>query len=176
VQPPDSASRHPVDLLIARLVFEQAEAFSDDVQRIVDRMATAPFSRRLVRVPRLDRGLSHGSLVLGRTADSLLYHFVKRIRGERQWSDDTTVDQYLEDLRTAVQHPQAKLLLYERAADVIAATMSPTYEIVAPKRLGERRLPYLLVVHSARHGTLRTGYMFSRIQELDLPEVIRWLK
>jgi hypothetical protein len=176
VQPSDPASPHPVDELIARLIREQAEASPEDLDRIVQRIATAPFSRRSVRVPRLDRGLRHGHVVLGRTADSLDYHLAKRVGGELQWSGSTTADDYLRDLRAAVRHSQARILVYERSGDVCAATVTPTVEAVPRDRLGERWLPHLLVVYSARHGIVRTAYMFSDFNELDMPEAIRWLR
>lgn len=70
----------------------------------------------------------------------------------------------------------ARILVYERASDFCAATISPTQEIVPVHRRGRGWNPHLLVVYSARHSVLRTGYMYSEFGELDMPEAIRWLR
>ena len=52
MQPPEPAPPDPADELIVRLVRDhEAVATLDDVAAIVERIAMAPFSRRLVRVP-----------------------------------------------------------------------------------------------------------------------------
>jgi hypothetical protein len=174
VQPPESAPPDPIDALIMRLVRDrEAVATPTDVAAIVERIATAPFSRRLLRVPARDRGLTYGGITVERLTDSLDYHLVKRVRDERQWAEGTTAAHYLRDLRAAARHPDARVLVYARQDDFAAATMSSTEEIVALHRRGMKWLAHLLVVYSARHGTVQTGYMFSGIQELMLPEVVR---
>jgi hypothetical protein len=177
VQPPESAPPHPTDELIVRLVRDrEAVATPTDVAVIVERIATAPFNHRPMRVRARDRGLAYGSIVIGQIADPLEFHLAKRVQQERQWIDGTTIDEYLSDLRTAVHHPYARVLLYDRAGQVCAATISPTEDIVPIHRRGRDWLPHMLVVYWAQRATIRTGYMFSGIQELNLPEAIRWLR
>jgi hypothetical protein len=176
MQPPDSASPHPIDELIVRLIRDQIDPSPEDVQRIVDRMASAPFNQRAVRVPGLDRGLSYGGIVIGRLADPLALNLAKRVEQDEQWADGTTTEGYLADLRRAVQHPRARILVYERSADYVSATISPTIEVVPDHRRGERLLPHLLVVYSATFGNIRTGYMYSDFSTLNMPEAIRWLR
>jgi hypothetical protein len=177
VQPPESASPHPVDRLIMRLVHDpESVATPADVAAIVERIATAPFSRRPVRLRSRDRELTYGGITAGRTADSLALHLAKRVQQERQWIVGTTADDYLTDLRTAARHPGARVLVYERAAEIFAATISPTQQVVSPRRRGADWFDNLLVVHSARYGVLVTGYMYSEFGRLDMPEEIRWLR
>ena len=147
MQPPDSVSPHPVDRLIVRLIREEIEASPEDVQQIVDRMASAPFNQRPVRVPAPDRGLVYGDIVIGRMADPLELHLAKRVVEEEQWTHGTTAHEYLNDLRVAVEYPGAHLVVYERSGDMIAATISPTIEIVAPARRGKEWLHNLFVVY-----------------------------
>ena len=97
MEPPDAASQHPVDQLIVRLIREEIEASPDDVQRIVDRMATAPFNPSAVRVPARDRGVAYAEFVLGTLAPSYQVHLVKRVRRERQWAEGTTLPEYFRD-------------------------------------------------------------------------------
>jgi hypothetical protein len=176
MQPLDPASSHPVDELIVRLIRRGIDATPDDVQQIVERMASAPFNPRPIRVPGLDRGLSYGGSVIGRVADPLALHLAKRVVQDAQWTDGTTAEEYLADLRAAIQHPRARILVYERTADYVSATISPTLEVVPGHRRGARSLPYLLVVYSARFSNIRTGYMYSEFNRLNMPEVVRWLK
>ena len=176
MQPLDSASPHPVDQLIVRLIREEIEASPEDVDAIVQRMATASFSRRAIRVPSSERGLDYGHIVLRRSSDSLAYHLVKRVRVEGQWADGTTADEYLDDIQAAVKHQAARILVYERSGDFFAAAISPTTEVVPVGRLGRDWLPNLIVAYSARHAMVTTSYMFSRLAAVNLPEKIRWLR
>jgi hypothetical protein len=177
VQPSEPASNHPVDQLIRRLVHDPTlVATPDDVAAIVERIATAPFNQRPVRVPGADRGLEYRGIVIGRVADPLMLHLAKRVRQEEEWSDGTTADEYLADLRAAVRHPRAHVLVYERTGDCIAATITPTIEVVSTSRCGRRWHPHLLVVYSATFSNLRTGYMYSDMSKLDMPEALRWLR
>lgn len=176
MQPPDLASQHPVDQLIVRLIREKIEASPEDVDRIVQRMASAPFSRRSVRVPSRERGMSYGDIVLGRVSESLAYHLVKRVRVEHQWADGTKADEYLHDVQIAAWHPAAQVLVYERSGDFFVATISPTTEVVPVERLGCDWQPNLLVVYSAQHAMVTKSYMFSSLEAVNLPERIRWLR
>jgi hypothetical protein len=177
VQPPESAPIHPADELIIRLVRDhEAVATPADVDAIVDRIATAPFNHRPMRVRTRDRGMAYGGIVLGSMADPLDIHLVKRAFTERQWITGTTADEYLADLRLSARHPRAQVFVYERTADICAATISPTLEVVPDRRLGPVWLPHLFVVYSAVHSVVKTAYMYSETSELDLPEAIRWLR
>ena len=176
MQPPDFSSQHPVDQLIVRLIREEIEASPDDVDRIVQRIGSAPFSRRSIRVPSRERGLVYGAIVLGRVSDSLAYHLVKRVRVERQWVEGTVAGEYLHDIRVAALHPAARILVYERTGDYFAATISPTIEVVHVERLGRDWQPNLLVAYSAQHAMVTTSDMFSSLEAVNLPERIRWLR
>ena len=176
MQPSDAASQHPVDQLIARLIRAEVDPSPEDVQRIVDRIATAPFNQHPVRVRVRDRRLSYGGVAIGRIADPLALHLAKRVVQEEQWADGTTADEYLTDLRASARYPRAQLLVYERSADFFAATISPTEDVVPRHRLGRQPLPNVLVVYSARDSVVRTAYMYSVFSELDMPEEIRWLR
>jgi hypothetical protein len=168
---------HPVDQLIARLIRDdEVDASPEEIERIVERIASAPFNRHRVRVPRSDRGMAYGDFVIGRVVDPLEYHLVKRVVEDGQWIDGTTADDYLADLRAAAQHPHARVLVYERAGDLCAATISATRDVVIPERLGPRPESHVLVVYSARHSVVRTAYMYSEFSELDMPEGVWWLR
>jgi hypothetical protein len=177
VQPPEPAPIHPVDERIMRLVRDpETVATPDDIAAIVERIAMAPFNQRPMRVRTRERGLTYGDITLGSLAAPLDIHLVKRVLVEEQWSIGTTAEEYLADLRTAARYPQGSVLVYARSADICAATISPTIEVVPDHGRGRRALPHLLVVYSAVHSVVKTAYMYSDRSELDLPEAIRWLK
>jgi hypothetical protein len=66
--------------------------------------------------------------------------------------------------------------MYERGSDLVVATVSPAGDVVPAHRRGANWMPNLLVVYSALHGSVVTGYMFSTEDKLNLPERIRWLR
>lgn len=135
-----------------------------------------PFNQRRLRVPGKERGTRYQGYTLGAREPSLMYHLIKRVVVEQQWARGTSAQQYLDDLHRAVRHPDARLVVYERGGDYVAATITPTAEILPLARRGTQFLPNLLVVYSANEGIIRTGYQFSDLSEVDIPEEARWLK
>jgi hypothetical protein len=169
-------SQHPVDRLIRELVQTGRAATADEVERIVERVATVPFNPRLVRVARQHRGLTYQGHTLAARADSLAYHLIQRVVVESQWSYGTAAQQYVADLRQALRSQQARLVLFERRGGFLVATLTPTAVVVPTIRLGTDPKPHLLVVYSADRGTLITGYQFSALEEVSIPQEARWLR
>lgn len=167
-------SQHPDDLLILQLIDNLADADTTAAQRILARIALAPFSREPIRVPVRHRGLIYQGNALYRTVDSLSYHLVKRVLVEEQWSIGTTEGDYLRDLQQAASSTSARLVVYRRWRQPFAAVIVPTTDVVPAQRLGARWLPWLFVVYSASAATIATGYMISSRAELDLPGDVRW--
>lgn len=169
-------SQHPVDRLIRELIQTGRAATPDEVERIVERMATVPFNPQLVRVARQHRGLTYQGRTLAVRVDSLTYHLLQRVVVESQWGYGTTAQQYVADLRQALGSPQARLVLFERRGGFLAATLTPTTLAVPTIRLGTDPKPHLLVVYSADRGILITGYQFSALEEVSIPQEARWLR
>lgn len=170
------ASQHPTDRLMWDLIAGGRSATADDVREIVERMATAPFNPQVVRVPTLERGAGYLGHTLGRREPSLVYHLTKRVTIEEQWATGTTAEQYMEDLRRAVRHAAARIMIYERRGEHLAATITPTAHILAPERVGPDPLPDLLVVYSADRSIIVTGYQFSSLDRTGIPQEARWLR
>ncbi|MFN8514462.1 MAG: hypothetical protein U0841_18105 [Chloroflexia bacterium] len=106
----------------------------------------------------------------------ILYHLIKRVAISEQWADGATFDSYLSDLRRAILAPTARLLVYERRGGAIAATITPTDDVLESARQGSGSLPNLLVVYSADRGAIITGYQYSTWSSTGLPEEVVWLK
>src|SRR5262249_7886528 len=100
----------------------------------------------------------------------------QRVLVDRQWAVGTTAAEYLADLRSALRHPGAQLVIYDRRGGPIAATVTPVDAGLPPARRGHRWLPFLLVVYSAERGIMVTGYQISGLAEVSIPAGVRWLK
>lgn len=173
---PRALSQHPADRLIRELIAAGRDASEAEVARIIERMATARFSEEIRSVKPEERGISYQGVTLGRRVDSLTYHLIKRVVIERQWADGTTARQYVTELHTATREPGALLAVYDRRGGSLAATITPTANVLPPTRRGARPLPFLLVIYSADRGIIVTGYQFSTFAEANIPEEVRWLK
>ena len=172
----EMSSRNPVDILIRDLIRTGRTGTSDELDRIIDHMAAAPFSRESIRVPIDERGTWYQGHQLAARAESLSYHLVKRVVIEQQWVDGTSAAQYVEDVRRAVRHPSARLTVYERRGGYLAATVTPTDVVLTPARRGVKPERQLLVIYSADRGIIVTGYQFSELSETGIPSEARWLK
>ena len=171
-----SIPSHPVDHLIAELLETDRDASPDDVRRIIERMATAPFDSRLTRVPISDRGLAYQGHVVAARETSLVVHLVRRVLLDRQWAEGTTAEQYVTDLRRAVRSQHTSLAVYGRRGGRLAATLTRTVQAVPASQRGPDWLPELLVVYSADRGMIVTGYQVSGRQVIHIPEGARWLQ
>jgi hypothetical protein len=167
---------HSADQLIRELIRTERAASPDEIAQIVERIATAPFTSRLVRVPSRERGVEYQGHVLAARMPSLDYHLIKRVAIEEQWAWGTTLARYLSDLERAVRDPAARLVVYERRGDHVAATITPTGQVIPTARLGTDALPQLLVVYFADNRMIVTGYQFSTLDQIGVPEEARWLK
>lgn len=172
----ERVSQHPVDTLIRDLIRTRRAASDDEIVRIIDRMATAPFDQRLVPVPMKLRGITYQGHTLGARADSLTYHLLKRVVDERQWAIGTTAAQYVADIGRAIRHPSARLTVYERRGGYMAATLTPTTAAIPVARRASGSLPALLVVYSADRGSILSGYHASGVTQTGIPEEALWLK
>jgi len=152
-------------------------ASADEVRQIIAAMAVAPFSTRRIRVSASVREVDQTER-LGARADSLAVHLFKRIWLDRQWTESTSVDDFLGDVAVAVKHPTAMLLAYRRQGRLFTASISFTTHVVPEVRRGADagRYPLLVVVYDVEEEAIVTAYMFSSIQTLNLPGDVRWLK
>lgn len=164
-----------MDSLIRAIILTRRQATPTEVDQIIGRIASAPFETKPVRVPVQYRVAFQGRTLRNREP-SVLVHFIKRTLAERQWHRETTQDDYLADLWHAARAPEARVLAYTRWGERFAATITPTERVVPRGRLGPEFCGNLLVVYSADRGMIRTGYMFTDLADLDLPEDVLWLR
>ena len=171
----DEPSRAAARALIRDLVRTERPASPEEVSRIRDLMATAPFNPNIMPVPREEQGVAYLGVTLGSRIASLTYHLVKRVVLEGQWTVGTTQAEYLADLRSAVKAPSSHLGVYARRGGLVAATVTPSADAVPSHRLGLEAKPMLLVVYSADHDVIVTAYQFSSFSTISLPPEVLWL-
>jgi hypothetical protein len=148
---------------------------ASDIDQIIERAATAPFNPEIVVVPRSQRGLAYFDDTLGRRAPSVLAHLVKRILAERQWSNGTTVADYLDDLRRGVRHEAARHAVFARRGGSMFVSLAPTDAVVPEERRGPRWDPIFVVVYSADRGIIVSGDQASTLGMVAIPGDVQWL-
>ena len=169
-------SQHPADRLIRDLIETGRQATPEELEQIIERMAMAPFEPRIRGVSPEDQGIAYQGHVLGEREASLFYHLVKRVMVEEQWVHGTTADEYVADMRRVIRTPSARLVVYSERGGALAAALAPTAEVVSVQRQGPRALTNVAVIYSADRGIIVTGYQFSTLDRLRIPEGARWLK
>ena len=168
-------SQHPVDLLIRDLISSRRYADPDEVARIIDKIAHAPFDAQVVTVQMRHRGTTYGGTTLGAREDRRLYHLTVRVVVEHQWEDGTTLSEYLADLRGVVALPNSRIAIYERRGGFMVGVVGSTYLVIPRSRRGNRCEPLCFVAYSADRGKIITGYQFTDLDQLHIPENARWI-
>jgi len=167
-------SADPADRLIRNLIDHHRQPTEPEIKQIAERLHTADFDTRIVRVPEPLRGLGVG-LMLHELSESVTYHYIRRVAGERQWVDATTPEQFLTDLRTAVTGSATKIALFWARGGAIALVVASTAEVVPAERRGENTMPLLVVVYSADRGVIISGYQASSMDTIRIGERPLWL-
>lgn len=163
-----------MDERIKALVDGRRETTADDKLAILDGISQAPFYAGDARIPSHLRGLSFEGRPLGNREPSLRAHLARRVLDDEQWSAGTTEQQYLEDLRAALQHVYAQVVLYKRRGGYVASALSPNG--VPEARLGKRPENNVFVVYVADRDSIITGYQTAGEQYLGIPEGAIWLR
>lgn len=168
-------SDHPTDRLIRELNQSGRPSELGEIDQILDRMAVAPFDSRIVRALPTERGFNYHGRVVQQRDEALFVHLIRRVMGNGQWTDATSQQDYLDDLRRSIRAPKARLALYQRRGGYLAATLTPTADVIPAIRRGPRSRVELWVVYSADRGIILTGYQVSSRDEVSIPKDTRWL-
>ncbi|MCL4518144.1 MAG: hypothetical protein M1587_03000, partial [Thaumarchaeota archaeon] len=146
----------------------------EEIRKILDHVARAPFSTRPVKVEDELVGKTFLGRELRGKESSIIAHLAKRVLLEEQWSGSTTPDQYLDDLHGAIRDPDLRRVVY-RGKDGIVNVGFLAPNKLLPEKLGKNSRPYIWVIYAADHGTIRSGYQVSGVEAISLPEKARWL-
>lgn len=160
--------------LVRSLIDADRVVTDEEVEQILQRIETAPFNPASVAVRPRHRALSYQGRRLEAHEPSLVYHLVKRVLVDEQWAVGTTGEEYIADLRRAIRITGARLLVYRRWDEHVAAVAAPNPVPVA--RLGPKARALLYVVYSADRDIILTGYQVGSVDRIRLPEDARWLR
>jgi hypothetical protein len=106
-------SQRPVDRLIREIIATRRPVQADEIDQVVERIATAPFDPEPAAPVRMKhRGMTYQGHTLGARASALTYHLVKRVVDDGQWAFGTTSAEYLADLREAARIQDGRLGRY----------------------------------------------------------------
>ena len=163
-----------VHLLISEIIQSNRVATDQEIDRIIKHMADAPFNDHLIPVPIELRDQVYFGRRLGTRADSLTVHVLARVLADRQWRAGTTPAEFCADVQSAILHPSARLIVYQRRSGYIAAILSEN--IVPTVRRGSRSLPLLFVVYSLERGSIISAYQASDMNQIAIPGDALWLR
>lgn len=174
--PEPPLSHHPIDILIRQIAAGEQGAREGDIERIIERIASAPFEPRGVTVPPDWRGLFYLGHEMTEYEPSLTFHLFARVVVNRQWAFGTTAERYLSDLRAAVRSAPARIAVYHRRGGTIVAIIADTKRVIDSSDLGAGSDLLLVVIYSADRGIIVTGYQASGLETVALPEDVLWLR
>jgi hypothetical protein len=167
------SSQHPADLLIRALLDSGRQPTTEEIQAILQRLASAPFNPREIPVDVALVGRTYLGQVIPARAEASLAHLWKRVLIDEQWAAGTTVNQYLADLRASVLSGQIRIMIAVIRESPSAGALAPN--LTPSERLGPNAGPLVFVGYSVNGGMITTGYQTVNQQSLRLPGNARWL-
>ncbi|MGI8691089.1 MAG: hypothetical protein ACR2M3_21115 [Thermomicrobiales bacterium] len=168
---------HPADQLIHDLIAHPRAATDEEIRLITDRIATAPFNPAIQKVSIANRRFAYQGATPGRQTDSLTLHLIQRVMRDRQWAMGTTAMDYLRSLHAAARSESVQIALYRQWEERdIAVIIARTRTVLGEQQLGARSETNLIVVYRADRGILVSGYQFSTMDEIAIPDDALWLK
>lgn len=148
---------------LTRLIDHQEGITSAQRQQLVTHLGRAPFSTALlVADPSLWGGFWHFDVIApGYTLPAVELALLRAVRLDQLWPAATTVEQFVDDLRQAIDHPQAALWLLRLIDQPCAILAAPAGQ------------PGLITVvwYCATTDTLHAGYRTAP-DRLSLPQAV----
>lgn len=173
----NSDDSHPADRLIHDLIAHPRAATEAEIRLIADRIATAPFNPATQKVSLANRKFDYQGATPGRQTDSLTLHLIQRVMRDRQWAMGTTAMDYLRSLHAATRSESVQIALYRQWEERdIAVVIARTRTVLSEQQLGPRSETNLVVVYRADRGILVSGYQFSTMDKITIPDDALWLK
>lgn len=163
----------PAALIRELIAHPERSVTAEEVAGILEHVARAPFNTRSIDVPPVLVGREFLGRRLGAREDSLTVHVAQRVLRDEQWSDATTKEEFLQDIRQAVLHPEARLAVYEARRTDYAAVVAPN--TVPSERLGQAPGRYIIVFYSANRGRIISARQARDESKFNVPERARWL-
>jgi hypothetical protein len=167
------SSQHPADQLIRELLASGRQPTTSEIQLAVERIGTAPFNRREIQVDTDLVGRRYLGQPIPVRAETSLAHLWRRALVDEQWTEGTTVEEYIADLRASVLRGQARVVIAvireSPSAGALALNLTPA------DRRGPNAGPLVFVGYSVNGGMITTGYQTVDQTRIRLPGNARWL-
>ncbi|HDN79115.1 MAG TPA: hypothetical protein ENG33_01460 [Chloroflexi bacterium] len=147
-----------IDQLIITLVETGRQASEDELQKIIEYVARAPFASYPVKISKWLREelRKHRFEITQSRMPSIELHLLKRIYVDKQWPPHTTAESFLADLHKAIQHPDVRIWTYKFRGEPYIGFLSPSHIQGVPNP--EK---FIYVAYSPRYGVIVTGYQAS---------------
>lgn len=129
-----------------------------------------------MRVPRFLRGRSAGGYTLSSRERPLVVHLVERIAYDEQWASGTTPEEYLEDLRAAIQDDSARFGIGRPAGSRAPLVYVFADNVVPEERRGRKCLPVMFVLYGVGPDATIPGHQASSIDAVRKANDFRWLR
>jgi hypothetical protein len=171
-------SREDVDALIRQLISGDRVPSEQDAIAILDHIAGATFylGRRNIPRPLQDLIIAHG-YPIPEQGNDLIYHWAKHVLGDKQFTPDTTAEEYVEFAITAVLHSDVRLIAQvARSGHHVAVAICSVESVVPIRRWGPRVGTDLLVVYSADAGRIVSAYMTASTSRITSRAGTVWLR
>lgn len=158
----------PIQKLVIALIDTGRFATLQEVEDIVNHVAQASFSARLLKVnQRFRQDLANSGIQLTNVyLSSLEIHLLKRIYIEQQWPIGTTVAQYLADLQQAVREPTCEIYTYRWRGEAFVSFLAPSHQQTVQVRNPQ---PFIFVAYSVDYDTIKTGFQASSAASIFTP-------
>lgn len=151
-------------------------ASAQQIEAIRRYLARVAFEERKVRVPRFLRGRSAGGYTLSSRERPLVVHLVERIAYDEQWASGTTPEEYLEDLRAAIQDDSARFGIGRPAGSRAPLVYVFADNVVPEERRGRKSLPVMFVLYGVGPDATIPGHQASSIDAVRKANDFRWLR
>ena len=147
-----------VDQLIITLIETGRQASEEELDRIIEHVAQAPFASHPVKISGWLREelRKHQLQVTQARMSSIKLHLLKRIYVDRQWPPQTSPERFVVDLHKAVRHPDVRVWTYKFRGEPYIGFLSPSHvqDVANPEK-------FIYVAYSPRYGVIITGYQAS---------------
>jgi len=156
-----------MDNLIARLVAQQKRATQAELVDITSHVAAAPFAIDLLEADESLWGSfwQFDVIAPGYTLPAIELALLRAIHLDENWPEDTTVEQFLADLRQTILHPQAGIWTLSVSKEpfiIFAASLEPDknrkFKISKMPEWVQNRKLITVVWYCASTGRLHAGY------------------
>ncbi|MCL5957850.1 MAG: hypothetical protein M1358_00785 [Chloroflexi bacterium] len=160
--------------LIKAFLNPKRDPTEEEVRKILNHVAKAPFRSTMTSVKKEIQGQVFLGQKLRPKEPSITAHLAKRVLAEGQWSRDTTLDQYLADLRSVLDDPKLRKAVYQsKDGRTLLGLLGQNR--LPRERLGDSSESFIWVLYSADYGTIVSGYQVSGVNRITLPKDVRWL-